>query len=87
MLREFDTFMKSKEYRDIKIANGKKSKEVLRLKCKREQLRTWRHYSHEDERRYIEAKEEYEAPGRGGAGVTEALAVVQLPWWRWCGAG
>ena len=62
LLFEFETFNESKEYRDTQIANGKKSKEELASTCKRVQPRPWRQYRDEDERQYVEAKEEHEAP-------------------------
>ena len=72
MLRAFDDFKKSPEYKQIVAANKEKSPEVKKLKINRDYLYINRKRSAEDAFEYAEAKSAYANLGRGSAGIASA---------------
>ena len=71
LLRLFADFKKSKEYRDIVAANSDKTDLERGLKLHRDDLKRRRHWSKDDEDRYLRAKAAYEALQRGAADVSQ----------------
>ena len=78
MLRVFGQFQKSGEYKQIVEANAEKSQEERRLKMKRDQLYKARKQSDYLEQQYLEAKEDYEALGRGSRGGVSQASWVDI---------
>ena len=75
MLKVFNDFRQSKDYKDIVEANAIKTKTERALKRKRDELRRKKHHSADAEEQYLSAKREYEELGRGSRG-----GVAQGSW-------
>ena len=80
--RHFEEFKSSKESQDMLIGNGRKFQEEKRVTNKRDQFRKLRNRSDWDERRYSQAKEDYEALDCSYPQLTqiELYRVFSYPW-------